>query len=250
MAGLPMLSLRRALAQGNTPLTRFVRRTYLRARRFALPMPRFVGRPLVIVHHGVRGFAYALRRTLLAEPLFKAACASVGRNVHTGIFVHWILGDGDIYVGDDSTIDGRSSIVFGARGRARPVLRIGRRTYVGHACSFTVAEQVSIGDDVYVASGVAFLDSPGHPVDPGRRLAKQPPDPEQVRPVHVGDNVWIGTDVMVMPGVTIGEGSVIAARAVVTSDVPPYTLAGGVPARHLRTLDRPVGPEVVAAGSA
>jgi acetyltransferase-like isoleucine patch superfamily enzyme len=85
------------------------------------------------------------------------------------------------------------------------------------------------------------MDSPGHPLDPAARLAKLPPTPDQIREIVIGDNAWLGTDVMILPGVTVGEGSVVAAGAVVTQDVPPYTLAGGIPARALRALSRPNG---------
>lgn len=231
-----MANFRRAIALGNTPATRFVRDTYRAVRHFHLPVPRAVGRPLHLLFVAVRGVYYGTYRLLVAEPLFKAACRSYGRNVRTGVFVHFVLGDGDIYVGDDSNIDGKCSFVFGARFAERPTLRIGARTYVGHRCSFSVSSSITVGDDCYVAGGCLFLDSPGHPLDPGRRLAHLPPDPEQVRPITVEDNVWLGTDAVVMPGVTIGRGSVVAARAVVTGDVPPYTVVGGMPARVLKEL--------------
>ena len=58
---------------------------------------------------------------------------------------------------------------------------------------------------------------------------------EEERPVHIGNDVWIGDRVMIMPGVHIGDGSVIGAGAVVTGDIPPYSIAVGVPARVIRS---------------
>ena len=226
-----MANFRRYVALSNNSGARFARAAYRGVRQLHLPVPRVVGRPLHLLHRAVRGAYYGVCRLFVCEPLFKAACASYGRNVRTGVFVHFVLGDGDIVVGDDATVDGKSSFVFGARFAARPLLSIGRRTYVGHRCSFSVSSRITVGDDCYLAAGCYFLDSPGHPLDPGRRLAHLPPDPEQVKPVRIGNNVWIGTEAMVLPGVTVGEGSVVAARAVVTADVPPYTLVGGMPAR-------------------
>lgn len=239
-----MVNIRRAIALGETPTAHFARRSYRAVRQFHVPVPRAVGRPLFLVYRLVRGAYFGVYRLLVCEPLFKAACASYGRNVQTGVFVHFVLGEGDIVVGDNTNVDGKSSFVFGARFAERPLLEIGARTYVGHDCTFSTSKRITIGDDCYIASGCQFLDSPGHPLDPGRRLAHLPPDPDQVREVTVGNNVWIGTQAMIMPGVTVGEGSVVAARAVVTSDVPPYTLVGGVPARKLRELSpvRPLEP--------
>lgn len=244
-----MANLRRAIALGNTPATRLARDTYRAVRRFHLPVPRVVGRPLLALFTTLRGAYYGAVRLLVCEPLFKAACTSYGRNVTTGVFVHFIAGTGDIVVGDDANIDGKSSFVFGARFAERPLLVIGARTYVGHQCSFSVSSRITVGSDCYIAAGCFFLDSPGHPLDPARRLAHLPPDPEQVRPVTIGDNVWIGTQAMIMPGVTIGEGSVVAARAVVTSDVPPYTVVGGTPARVIKQLEPPATPAAPASAA-
>lgn len=234
-----MANLRRAVALGNTPLTRAARRAYRAARQFHVPMPRVVGRPYYALFAATREAVYGFRRLFVAEPLFRGACHSYGRNLRTGIFVHFVSGQGELVFGDDVHVDGKSSFSFAARYAERPRLTVGSRTFIGHACTFTVARGITLGDDCYVAGGCHFLDSPGHPLDPAARLAHQPADPEQVRPIHIANNVWVGTQAMIMPGVTIGEGSVVAARAVVTSDVPPYTVVGGTPARPIRQLDPP-----------
>jgi acetyltransferase-like isoleucine patch superfamily enzyme len=232
-----MANLRRAVALGNTPATRALKRAYKAVRQFHLPVPKPLRAPVRGLFGLGRAAYYNLYRVLVCEPLFKAHCTEFGRNVTTGVFVHFITGTGDLVVGDDTIIDGKSTFGFGARFAERPRLEIGSRTYVGHACSFTVSSRVTVGSDCFIASGCFFLDSPGHPLDPEKRLLHLPPDPEQVKPVTIGDNVWIGTQAMVMPGVTIGSGSVVAARAVVTKDVPPNSLVGGMPARVLRSLD-------------
>ena len=88
-----------------------------------------------------------------------------------------------------------------------------------------------------------MCDSSGHPTDPAERLAGLPPSPDKVRPVTVGDNVWLGTNCFILPGTTIGEGSIVAAGAVVRGEVPPYTVVAGNPARVVAMLRRPDGPE-------
>jgi acetyltransferase-like isoleucine patch superfamily enzyme len=57
------------------------------------------------------------------------------------------------------------------------------------------------------------------------------------RPVRIGDNVWIGFDAVILPGVTIGQGSIVGARSVVAEDVPPFTVAAGNPARVIKQLE-------------
>jgi maltose O-acetyltransferase len=76
-----------------------------------------------------------------------------------------------------------------------------------------------------------MLDNGYHRVEPERRLERPPS-----QPIAIGENVWIGARVIVLPGVTIGADSCIGAGSVVTTDVPPRTLAAGVPARILRRL--------------
>jgi acetyltransferase-like isoleucine patch superfamily enzyme len=75
------------------------------------------------------------------------------------------------------------------------------------------------------------MDTPFHELDPDRRLARP-----RTSPIDIGENVWLGARVMVMPGVTIGRDAAVGAGSIVTSDVPPRTLVAGVPARVIKEL--------------
>ena len=109
--------------------------------------------------------------------------------------------------------------------------------------------KIEIGRFATISWNVVFMDSYRLPVDPDARrplvvnAARAGHWPlEAVSPPHaikLHDNVWIGFDVCVLPGVTIGEGSVVGARSVVASDVPPYMVVAGNPARPIRELPRP-----------
>lgn len=76
-----------------------------------------------------------------------------------------------------------------------------------------------------------IVDSDFHGIPPDARA-----EPSPSQPVHIGNNVWLGSRVMVLKGVTIGDNAVVAAGGVVTKDVPANTLAGGVPAKVLRII--------------
>ncbi len=84
-----------------------------------------------------------------------------------------------------------------------------------------------------LAPYVSIIDDSIHETEPGAELYKGP--------VIIGDNVWLGRNVAVMPGVNIGEGSVVAANSVVTKDIPPKSFAAGSPARVIRQLNLPDG---------
>jgi acetyltransferase-like isoleucine patch superfamily enzyme len=108
--------------------------------------------------------------------------------------------------------------------------------------------EVEIGDYGLISWNVVLMDSYRLPFDPEDRrgeLMKVPfRDRRMVdgqvesRPIRIGRNVWIGFDACVLPGVTIGEGSIIGARSVVFEDVLPYSVVVGNPARVVRTLNR------------
>ena len=90
---------------------------------------------------------------------------------------------------------------------------------------------ITIGDDVQIGPGVQLL-TPTHPVEAEPRRAKW----EAAKPIVVGDNVWLGGGAIVLPGVTIGENTVVGAGTVVTKDLPAGVVAVGNPARILRSL--------------
>lgn len=109
-------------------------------------------------------------------------------------------------------------------------ITVGRAVFIGYDCTFTGHARIDIGDEVMIAHKVNLITA-GHPVDPGERRAHI-----TAQPITIEANVWIGAAATVLPGVTIGADSVVAAGAVVTDDVPPATLVAGVPATVIRNL--------------
>jgi acetyltransferase-like isoleucine patch superfamily enzyme len=198
---------------------------------FSVPAPRPVVLPALYGYIAAREVYHFGLRVLVCEPLFKAYCKEYGKNFHTGCYVHWVMGQGDIIVGDNVTFDGKSTIAFAARFAERATLRVGNNSGFGHNCNIAIGKSITIGNHVRVASGVRMFDSPGHPADGELRKAGIPPAASEVRPIVVHDNVWIGREAAIFPGVTIGEGAIVATGAMVMTDVAPYTTVAGNPAR-------------------
>lgn len=186
-----------------------------------------------------RSIYYFSKRVFICEPLFKAYCRTYGKSLRTGAFIHWVTGKGDIILGDQVTIDGKCGFVFSPRFSDRPTLEIGSHSVIGHQCSFVVGKRIRLGQHCLIAGGVAFSDSNGHPTDPVARKKGLPPSPEDVRPIEIGDNVWIGERSVILPGVTIGEGSIVSANSVVRKNVAPYTIVAGNPAIKVFELPNP-----------
>jgi galactoside O-acetyltransferase len=130
----------------------------------------------------------------------------------------------------------------------------GLRIVLLRACGFHIGESVYIADDliiaeeledrgnltlgdrVSIAPRVTFVLS-SHPNDSRIR----PFAPVARAPIVVEADVWLGAGVVVLPGVTIGRGAIVGANSVVTKDVPPLTVVGGIPAKPIRTLQPPPG---------
>ncbi len=228
--------MRHRVATSDHRAARALKAARKRFMRIGLAFPPLVFRPFLWAFLALRTLWFTVIRIFVCEPLFRAYCHSVGRGFRTGVFIHWVQGSGRIIIGNDVTLDGRSTFTFGSRFSESPTLTVGDGTTIGHGCSFAVGKSITIGRHCLIAQGVSMLDSSGHPLDPARRLAGAPPDPDDVKPVIIGDNVWIGDQAKIMPGVTIGDGSVVAAGSVVGGTVPPNVLVAGYPARKLRDL--------------
>ena len=106
---------------------------------------------------------------------------------------------------------------------------VGAHVFINAGCKFQDQGGIFIGDEVFIGHNVvlATLD---HDMDPAKRPLLHP------GAIHIGNRVWIGSGAIVTKGVTIGDGSVVAAGAVVTKDVPPNVVVGGVPAKIIKEL--------------
>ena len=108
-------------------------------------------------------------------------------------------------------------------------LRLGAGTFVNTGASISARAAVDIGRRCQIANHVAIMDSDFHGL-----IARDQPEPPA--PIVIEDDVWVAVRATVLKGVRIGRGAVVAAGAVVVSDVPPRTLVAGVPARVVREL--------------
>jgi len=118
-----------------------------------------------------------------------------------------------------------------------PKLCFGKHVVIHYYCHIGVINEVTIGDHVLLGSHVLITDHQhGQFNEEDKNIPWAKRSLFSKGPVHIEDNVWLGENVCVMPAVTIGKGSVIGANSVVTHDIPPYSLAAGVPAKIIRNL--------------
>lgn len=143
-----------------------------------------------------------------------------------------LANSGALHIGRALTIDG-TPFPTKIEVRAGAELRIGTGCFLNYGVDIVAGERITIGDSVLVGPLVSIVDDDMHQIEPGRE--------RRVAPITIGDDVWLGRGVIVLPGATIGDHSVIAAGSVVRGEIPAKVVAGGTPARVLRELDIPDG---------
>ncbi len=109
-------------------------------------------------------------------------------------------------------------------------IKLGKNVWVQQGCTFFDRGGIEIGDDVFIAPKVNLV-TLNHVFNPYERSTTV------AKPIKIGNRVWIGIGATVLPGVTVGDNSIIAAGAVVTKDVPPNTIVGGNPAKVIKTIE-------------
>lgn len=109
-------------------------------------------------------------------------------------------------------------------------IHIGKKVFINMGCKFQDQGGIFIEDGALIGHNVV-LATLNHAMAPEERSTMIP------KPIHIGKNVWIGSNSTILPGVTIGESAIVAAGAVVTKDVPSNTVVGGVPAKIIRQID-------------
>ena len=166
-------------------------------------------------------------RILLAQLLLKPLPKHVGSRIRSGVLrlVGFDIGEGTImwdlpeFTGGDNLID---------------MLQVGRHCWFNSGIYLDLGAPIHIGDQVAIGHDVLFMTSSHHiNSDPSKRRAGA----WYAKPISVGDRVWLGARCIILPGVQIGAGAVIAAGATVTRDVPSHCIVAGVPATIIRYID-------------
>ena len=174
------------------------------------------------------------------------ARAKCGDNVTFGkdaILYNLANNPSNIIIGKDALIEGEL-IVHKYGG----YIKVGEHFYLGRNSRIWSGESVEIGDHVLVSHNVGIVDTNVHELDAIERSERQI---EQLKngpwatkgaivtaPVKIGSHVWINFNVIILKGVSIGDGAIIAAGSIVTQNVDPYTLVAGVPARFIKKLEQ------------
>ena len=232
----------RKVRKAETPFYANIKRIVRAASVFELPS----GGPL----RGAWSFFYHLwflvpeflRRLavlLWRGPMFRSQCARVGKRLYIER-IPWISGHVRLILGDGVRISGKIDILAG-RVFEEPEIILGDGVFLGHGITLQVAQRIELEEGAALAGGCYVSDNDAHPIDAAARLRGEPPPPGEVLPVRIGRYAWVGRGSSVLKGVTIGEFAIVGVGSVVSTDVPPFSIAMGNPARVVKRLPIPEG---------
>jgi acetyltransferase-like isoleucine patch superfamily enzyme len=148
-------------------------------------------------------------------------------------------GQGTLQVGDKTTFGfplahrlGSGEIMLQARTPDAEIV-IGQNTIFSNNTVLCAVRSIRIGNFCRIGDGVSIADADFHEINPATRDKSV----GVIKPVNIGDNVWIGSRAMVLKGASIGDNSIIGAMSVVTSDIPANCIAVGIPAKVIRKIE-------------
>jgi acetyltransferase-like isoleucine patch superfamily enzyme len=235
--GMAVVALLLALRRGQGPFWGRMKSVAKAVMAWHVPVTP-LNKPLLSRLYGLhmlcRDAMFMALRFVYFEPMFRSRCAMVGHRFRME-YLPFIEGQGQIHIGNDVRLSGKSDIGFGNRFADEPVLRIGDGTFIGHGCSFSTARSITLGQHCLIAGGVSIYDYDGHSYQAEERRLHLPFPAENCAPVVVGDDVWVGAKAVILKGVNIGNGAIVAAGSVVTKDVPAGAVVAGNPARVIKS---------------
>ena len=173
-----------------------------------------------------------------AKKRYQKSCnLQLGQNVKISFKSIGKLAPSGLQIGDNTIFEGRISA-----DRPSAIIKIGNGCFIGGS-TLVCAEKIEIGNNVLISWGCTIVDHDSHSVVLEERqddvklwsVGKKNWDYVKIAPVDIEDDVWIGFNAIILKGVTIGRGAVVAAGSVVTKNVAPFTVVGGNPARLIRS---------------
>jgi len=234
------VSIRDRIWRRETALARKIHGTLKKISRARVPVIPGLHHLLLGERRFRKGFLARFAGKFYHEPLLRMQCRAVGPGLLLYEGMPKIMGNLHITLGRNVTLSGEQVWIAGGSGHAR-ALEIGDDSYLGHAVQIVAGSSVAIGRHVLVANRVVMNGYDGHPLDPLERALNKPPGPDGEGTIRLEDYCWIGNDAMILKNVTIGRGAVVASGSIVTSDVAPLTVVGGIPARKIRDIPAPEG---------
>ncbi|MDX5595235.1 acyltransferase [Pseudovibrio sp. SPO723] len=220
----------------DTPTTKWLYKTLKQVRSASFPViPGFHG-ALYTISRGIKGVFLNLVRVCWTTPLFQSQLERPCKQLYIFGGMPLVIGPLKMAFGDDVRLSGQTTFTGRSDAESTPELKVGSHIDIGWQCTFAVGTRIELQDNVRLSERCFLAGYPGHPLDPADRAAGLPATADQVGDIIVEEGAWLCFGTIVLAGVRIGAGSVVAAGSVVTKDIPPGVLAAGSPARVIRPI--------------
>ncbi|OUR61532.1 acetyltransferase [Colwellia sp. 39_35_sub15_T18] len=217
-------------------LAQLINKLWFKIKTIEMPNIPFVFKLLYFIHVVFKQTIADVLRITYYTPLLKSRLKNTPKQLYLYGGLPVVIGSLDIVMGDKVRLAAMTTISGRAVGHNIPQLIIGDNVGIAWRTSISVGKTITIGNNVRIAGDCYLAGYPGHPVNSKLRALGKPDIEEQVGDITLEDDVWLATGVKVMPGVTIGRGTIVAAGSIVTKDLPCFVLAAGVPARVLKSI--------------
>ena len=201
-----------------------------------LPNIGAINRPLYALVTGLQRLLSTLTRIIIWTPAFKGRLQQCGKRLNLYGGMPFVSGPVKISLGDDCRVSGATTFSGRVCSPQPPQLIVGSNIDIGWQTTIAVGSKVVLEDNVRIAGRAFLCGYPGHPLDAEDRAKHLPELEHQVGDIILRKDVWLATGVSVMPGVEIGEGTIVAADSVVCHSLPAGVIAAGVPAKVVRSI--------------
>ncbi|MEP3264721.1 MAG: hypothetical protein ABJM86_08535 [Hyphomicrobiales bacterium] len=230
-------TLRSWVKQREHPLARLIYKCAYTAKKASMPVIPGLHKTLYRLHCGTRDLWRNFLRVVYYTPMFQTQLEQPAKRLFLEKAMPLVLGPLKITIGDDCDIFGATTFNGRSNGDIQPELILGNKCGIGWQVTIASGTKVVFGNNVRLSKKCFLAGYPGHPIDPVARARGDADTQDQIGDIILEDDVWLCSSTIVNAGVTIGHGTIVAAGSVVTKDLPPMVLAGGVPARVIRPIN-------------
>lgn len=236
MQSISLMGLQARVKKSDAGLAKCIKYIYRGVRSFELPNIKYLYLPLYSVTKILKSILNELCRIFFYSPAFKSVIHSCGSGLILEGGVPQILGNLRIQVGNNCRISGVTTFSGRTSSVEQPSLTIGNNVDVSWMTSISVGSKVELQDNVRIAGRCYLAGYPGHPIDADDRALGKPELDSQVGDIVLERDVWVGTGCFIKSGVTIGQGTIVAANSVVVKSMPENSLIGGNPAVVIKQI--------------
>lgn len=218
-------------------LAKLIKALWFKIKTIEMPNIPYIFKLLYLIHMVLKQCIADVLRITYYTPIFKSRLSNQPKQLYLYGGLPVVIGSLEITMGNKVRLAAMTTISGRAVGTDIPQLMIGDNVGIAWRTSISVGNKIIIGNNVRIAGDCYLAGYPGHPLNAKSRAMGKPDHESQIGHIILEDDVWLATGVKVMPGVTIGQGTIVAAGSVVTKNLPSNVLAAGTPARVIKSIE-------------